>query len=68
MEGSAVDDGSAETTMVTGGELTLMIEYPIFVTVVGLGEGDRVISTVCVVGGRVMLSVSMTVVVAGAGV
>jgi hypothetical protein len=33
---------------VTGGELTLITEYPVVVTVVALGDGVRVTRTVCV--------------------
>ena len=37
------------TSIVIGGGLTLIIEYPVVVTVVALGEG--VTTTVCVVSG-----------------
>jgi len=33
------------------GELTLIIEYPVVVTVTGLGDGVRVTRTVCVRSG-----------------
>ena len=43
------DEIGSGTTTVTGGGLTSMIEYPVVVTVVTLGEGVIVINTVLVV-------------------
>lgn len=50
----------AGTVTVTGGELTLIIEYPVAVTVVALGDGVMVTRTVCVSSGPSIVVVETT--------